>query len=505
MTMFSRLLGFARDILFAHTFGATAGFGAFLLVFKLPNLMRSLFAEGAFSQAFIPVYASYVQRGALDEARVFVGRVMGALLLAVLVVVGLVLLFSTQVVHVFAPGFTPGGTRFMLAAHLIKVIFPYLILITMAAFFSAILNTHKRFTLPAFMPCLLNIALIAAAAWAGHQVIPSVGLLAWGVIVGGVMQALILVPSMILLKQCPWPRWFFGDAGVKRVLKLMLPSVIGASVAQIGSVISNVYASFLVVGSLSWLYYSERLVYLPVGVFGVAIATVVLPNLSRFRVSDDAKGFAECLDWGVRMVLFIAAPCTCGLIALAVPLLATLFRYGAFTSMDVLATERSLIAYAFGLPAFMLVKVLSAAFFARQQPKVPVAIAVASVMLNILLCALLIHPLAHAGLALAVSLSSWFNATLLIVFAYRRSLMPWRPRSWSWPLRALIASLIMGGLLWWLDPSLITWSHWPVARRASALMGLLVLGVCTYAMMAWMMGFRRHHFSEMTRGGSHAR
>ncbi|HLB58134.1 MAG TPA: murein biosynthesis integral membrane protein MurJ, partial [Gammaproteobacteria bacterium] len=378
-TFFSRILGFVRDIVVAHYFGASVGADAFFVAFRIPNFMRALFAEGAFSQAFIPVLAKYRQTKSHEDTRVFIDRVTGDLAAVLTIVAVLGVIFASFVITIFAPGFLKDPVRFVLATHMLRVMFPYVLLISVTALCSGILNTYDSFGVPAFTPVLLNIILIVMAIFAASHFATPIYALAWGVLIAGVAQVLFQLPFLFHKRVLPRLSISFKDPGVRRVLKLMAPAIVGVSVVQLSLLLDTLFASFLPVGSVSWLYYSSRLMNFPLGVFGVAIATVILPKLARQHNAKDHASFSGTLDWGLRVLLLIAVPSTVGLWILSGPLLATLFKTGRFDVNDVLMTQQSLIAFSSGIAAFMLIKVLASAFYAKQDIATPVRIAVAAV------------------------------------------------------------------------------------------------------------------------------
>ena len=352
MTLISRIMGFIRDVVLATIFGAGLAFDAFAFAFKIPNFMRRLFGEGAFSQAFVPVLAEYRTQRSHQEVREFINRIAGTLALALLFVIILAEIIAPFIIMVFAPGFIHDPTRFQYATHMIRVTFPYLLLIGLTAFCGAILNTFSRFAVPAFTPVLLNFVMIAVALWwSPHAKVP-IYVLAWGVLLGGVAQLLAQLPFLKRIQVFPMPKWQWRDPGVTRVLKLMVPALFGVSVAQISLLIDNFFASFLPAGSISWLYYSDRLTYLPLGVIGVALATVVLPNLSRHHSENSHEAYSKTVDWALRLVILVGMPAAVGLFILAGPLIATLFHHGAFTAVDVYMTRRSFWAVFVGVPLF---------------------------------------------------------------------------------------------------------------------------------------------------------
>ncbi len=490
MTLLSRILGLVRDVILAQVFGAGAGFDAFVIAFKIPNFMRRLFAEGAFSQAFVPVLSEYREKRSPAEVREFISHVAGNLGLIVLLVVAVAELLVPLIVIVFAPGFLHDPIRFGLTRHMLHITFPYLIFITLTAFCGAVLNTFHKFSVPAFAPVLLNVSLISVAWWWAPHAHTPIYVLAWGALIGGVAQLLWQWPFLKRLQVLPWPRVCWRDPGVKRILKLMVPALFGVSVAQLGLLADNFFASFLPAGSISWLYYSDRLTYLPLGVIGVALATVVLPHLSRHHANQSKKHFSQTLDWALRCALLIGLPAAIGLFMLAGPLLVTLIHHGKFNNFDVIMTRRSLMAFAVGLPGFMGVKVLASAFYSQQNIKLPVKIAAVALLINIFLNLLLIHPLAHAGLALATSLAALFNAGVLFIQLLRHKM--YQPQS-GWALlglRILLAAAAMVAILWWWPAPLTQWLTWSIAKTIGHLAVVIVFAALGYFAMLWITGWR---------------
>ena len=490
MTLISRLLGFARDVVLAVIFGAGPAFDAFVIAFKIPNFMRRLFGEGAFAQAFIPVLSEYRMHRSRKEVHQFINAIAGSLGATLLVIVVLSEIIAPLVIMIFVPGFVHDSLRLNYATHMLRIISPYLLLITLTAFSGATLNTFNRFAVPAFTPVLLNVTMIAVAwLWAPHASIP-IYVLARGVLIGGLLQLMAQLPFLYRLGFLPIPKWQWRDPGVIWVLKLIVPALFGVSVAQISLLIDNFFASFLAAGSISWLYYSDRLTYLPLGVIGVALATVVLPNLSQHHSSKSINAYSATLDWALRMSVLIGIPAAVALFILAGPLLATLIYHGAFTAHDVLMTRKSLWAFSVGLPGFILVKILASAFYSRQNIKTPVKIAAIAMGANLILNLLLIHPLAHAGLALATSLASAFNAGLLLYFLLRRSI--YRPTTnWSKLIfRLVIANFLMGFIIVWFSGNIGRWLVWSVNERIWHLLVVILLGFLTYLVTLWISGLR---------------
>ena len=428
------------------------------------------------------------------ETQAFVNHMAGTLASVLLLVVLLAEIIAPLIVMAFAPGFLNDPTRYQLATHMLRVTFPYALLISLTAFSGAILNTCKKFAIPAFTPVLLNLALIiAAVAWAPHASTP-IYALAWGVLIAGVMQLLFQLPFLYREKLLPRPKILLKDVGVRRVLKLMVPALFGVSVAQIGLLIDNLFASFLPAGSISWLYYSDRLTYLPLGVIGVALATVVMPYLARQHSAKATADYSNTVDWALRCVVLIGLPAALGLLLLAGPLLSTLFQHQAFTATDVLMARQSLMAFAIGLPGFMLVKILASGYYAQQNIKTPVKIAAIALAANVVLNVILIVPLRHAGLALATSLASMINSALLLIVLVRRGIYQPRSQWWLFLLRIGIANCLMGLLIYFLAGPLSYWTHWSALTRVGHLTMIIALAVVVYVVGLWLTGCRLKHF-----------
>jgi len=496
MTLVSRVLGLIRDMVFMRLFGATAGTDAFFVAFKIPNFLRRLFAEGAFSLAFVPVLSEYKGRRSVEQVRSLVDRVAGTLGGILFGVTLLGVVAAPLLVMAFAPGFIGQAEKFDLTVQLLRIMFPYLLFISLTAMAGGILNTYGRFGVPAFTPVLLNICLIGAAVWVAPIMAQPVVALAWGVFMAGCAQLLFQLPFLYRLRLLPRPRWGWGQEGVRRIMRLMLPSIFGSSVAQINLLFDTLIASFLVTGSVTWLYASDRLVEFPLGVFGIALATVILPSLSRKHAEASTEAFSHTLDWALRWVLLIGAPATVGLFVLAGPILATLFHYGEFDTRDVHMASLSLMAYALGLPGFIAVKVLAQGFYARQDTRTPVRIGVIAMVGNMAMNVVFVVSLVvwqvpgpHAGLAAATSLAAFVNAALLFR-GLRREV--YRPQA-GWPrlvLRVVFACLLMGGLLWLGVDGLEAWSAWGWFERAWRLTAWIGGGAAVYGAALWLAGLR---------------
>lgn len=421
MTMMSRVLGLVRDVLFARFIGAGPDADAFFLAFKIPNFLRRLFAEGAFAQAFVPVLSEYRTKGSVEAVRGLIDRIAGCLGLSLIVLTAVAVVAAPAFTAIWGVGILVKGEMdiFWLASDLLRITFPYLLLISLTGFAGAILNSYDRFAIPAITPVFLNICLIVAAVFVSPLMEEPVVALAWGVLAAGVVQFVFQLPFLAHLGLLPRPKVDWKDPAVRKVLTLMAPAMFGVSVSQINLMLDTMLATFLQFGSISWLYYSDRLTELPLGVFGVGIATVVLPTLSRQFSKNTTEGYGHTLDWALRIVLLIAVPAALALIMLAKPVLFTLFQYDKTTVNDVHMASLSLTAYALGLTAFMLIKVLASAYFSRQDTRTPVRIGIIAMAANMVLNLLFVVPLnyyyqiGHMGLALATACSAFLNAGLL--------------------------------------------------------------------------------------------
>lgn len=501
MTTLSRVLGLVRDVVFANFLGAGGTTDAFFVAFKIPNFLRRLFAEGAFSQAFVPVLTEYKTHRSEEEVRSLIQNVAGTLGGILFLLTVLAALAAPGLVMVFAPGFIDEPERFDLTAEMLRITFPYLFFISLTALSGSILNAYGRFAVAAFTPVFLNVVLIGAVIWFAPQFEKPVVALAWGVFVAGIVQLLFQLPFLKRLGKLVWPKWGWRDEGVRRIGKLMLPAIFGSSVAQINLLFDTIIASFLVAGSVSWLYYSDRLVEFPLGVFGIALATVILPSLSQKHADSNPADFSRTLDWALRWVLLIGTPAMVGLFILSGPMLVTLFYYGAFDIQDVDMARLSLMAYSLGLLGFIGVKVLAPGYFARQDTKTPVRIGIIAMVSNMVLNVLFVVPMVmmgiegpHSGLALATACSAFINAGLLFRGLRREGVLQLQP---GWGLlfvRVLVASAAMAALLVWGAGDLAHWMQWGLWERVGYLLMWVVLGKGVYFGLLVVMGVRLREF-----------
>ncbi len=492
MTMISRLLGFVRDVVFAYLFGAGALMDAFFVAFKIPNFLRRLCAEGAFSQAFIPVLTSYKENEDHAALRNFVANMSGFLALVVGALVLLMMYQAPWVIWVFAPGFAAQPDTMALAVHLLQIMLPYLWLITLTAMGAAILNSYGHFALPAFNPVWLNISLITSAYVGYHYANPPALALAWGVLLAGMIQWLFQWPLLHRQGLLGWPKWGWRDSGVRQVLSMMLPALFGIAVTQVNLLVNTIFASFLIKGSVSWLYYADRLANLPLGVIGVALATVLMPTLSTCHVKKQPLQFQEALAWGCRWSIMAGVPSGIGLCLLSGPIIITLFHYGQFNAQDALHTTHCLQAMALGIPAFMLVKVLVSACYAKRDVATPVRAGILAVMVNILLNLLWVDALAHVGLALALTVSAYINvAVLWFVLCSQGRLLSIQILKGVWWRCLVIANGLMVGFIFYAQGDVSTWLQVGTWARIGWLIFILVVAKISYVCGLWLAGLRR--------------
>lgn len=518
-TFLSRILGLVREMVIAQTFGANAATDAFWIAFRIPNFFRRLFAEGSFSLAFVPVFTEYKQTREQAELRELIARTAGTLGAVLLVVTALGMLFAPEIARLFAPATSAEAGKVDLIADLLRVTFPFLLFVSLTALAGGALNAYGRFALPAATPMILNICMIAAAWWLAPLLEVPVMALAIAILVAGVVQLLVQFPALRRLDLLVWPAWGGAHAGVRRILKLMVPTLFGSSVAQVNLLLDTVIAAFLIAGSQTWLAQTDRLLEFPLGIFGVALGTVILPALSRHHVDTDPAGFSRALDWGLRMALLIALPAMLGLMLLAEPILATLLQYGAFTAFDTQMVALSLMTVSFGLPAFVLIKVVAPAFYARQDTATPVKIGIVAMIANMgfnlaFLSALLwwradefapglsvfeklaALPGLHLALSAASVASGWLNLLLLAWVLRRQGVCRARP-GWSRHLLRLglactaMAAALWAGLQLWPEFGAYGWQG-----RSWRLAVLVCGGAAVFGLVMLALGFRPRDLRE---------
>lgn len=500
MTLISRVLGLVRDVVIANLLGAGAAADVFFFANRIPNFLRRLFAEGAFNQAFVPVMTEYKQTRSFKDTQDLLAAVSGTLGGIVTLVTLAGMIGSGVVTALFGAGWFmewlndgPEAYKFELATLLLKITFPYLWFISFTAMAGAILNTFGKFAVSSFTPVFLNVALIAAALWLSPRLEqPEMGL-AIGVFAGGLIQFLFQFPFLAKLHLLVRPRWAWRHPGVVKIRTLMIPALFGVSVSQVNLLFDTMLASFLATGSISYLYYSDRLLEFPLGLFGIAIATVILPALSSRHVDESKDGFAATMDWGVRMVLLMGFPAMLGLIVLSEPMLRVLFMRGEFGVTEVTAAGKSLVAYGVGLQAFMLIKVLAPGYYARQDTKTPVRFGIIAMVANMVFNALLIFPLGYVGLALATAMSGILNAGLLAWGLSQRDIYHPSRQTLMFALKVALASMGMAVLLWWLSPPLAQWAEWDLLSSSLHLLSYIGAGALCYGALLLVSGVRIKH------------
>lgn len=494
MTMVSRILGLARDVVIARMFGISDATDVFFLANKIPNFMRRLFAEGAFNQAFVPVLSEYRSQKSLSDVQSLINSVAFSLGGFLTIITVIMLVAAPLIAPLIAPGFIGDPAKFALFVEMLRITFPYLLLISMTAFCGAILNSYGRFAVPAVTPALLNVSLISCAFFlAPYMRVPELAL-AWGVLIAGVAQLLFQLPFLARMQLMPVPKVGKFHEGVERIKKLMLPALFGVSVSQINLLLDTVIASLLVSGSVSWLYYSDRLMELPLGTFGIALAIVVLPSLSRKHAASSMQEFSETLDWAFRLVCLIAIPASLALILIAEPLLITLFQTDNFTEFHVLRSAGSLRAYALGLIAFMAIKIFAPGYYARQDTSTPVKIGVIAMATNMVLnLVFYLGGMAHVGLALATSLAAFLNAGLLLRGLYAAGVFRFHSGWMLFLLRLLLANVVMAFFLISFAGDWRLWSDWSMFTKVSQLAMLVVGGIVLYMGVLFAAGLRWKH------------
>jgi len=501
MTMISRILGLVRDVIVANLMGAGAAADVFFFANKIPNFLRRLFAEGAFAQAFVPVLTEYQQTGDKQKVRQLIASVSGTLGVLVTIVTLFGVIGSPLITILFGAGWFvdwlndgPDAHKFELASFMLKITFPYLWFITFTALSGAILNTLGKFAVAAFTPVFLNIAIIGAALFIAPTLEqPEVGL-AIGVFIGGAIQFLFQIPFLAKQKMLVKPRWGWRDPGVTKIRKLMIPAMFGVSVSQINLLFDTFIASFLMTGSISWLYYSDRLLEFPLGLFGIAIATVILPALSRTHSANSEHQFKQTMDWGVRVVLLLGIPAMMGMIVLASPMLKVLFMRGEFGADDVSMASMSLMAYGSGLLSFMLIKVLAPGYYARQDTRTPVKFGIVAMISNMGFNIVLAIPFGYVGLALATAGSATLNAGLLYWGLHKEGVYKVNSDTGIVITKLFLSAGLMAGLVQYAKPDMQQWYAWGLLDSSLCLFGLIGLAAISYFMALLVFGLRPRHF-----------
>lgn len=500
MTMLSRILGLLRDVVLMSVFGAGGLMDAFLVAFKIPNFLRRLFAEGAFNQAFVPILTEYKEKRSFDQVQILIAQVSGTLSLVLLILTVIVIFAAPWVIYLFAPGFAADAEKFQTATQLLQLTFPYLLFISMTAFFGSILNSYGSFAAPAFAPVLLNLCMIGGALILAPMMSTPIMALGYAVAISGILQMLIQLPELYQKKLLVAPKFDFRHEGVRRILRLMLPAIFGVSVTQINLLLSTVFASLMIAGSVSWMYAAERLSELPLGLIGVAIATVILPSLSASRAKADDDSFRKTLDWAARLIVVVGLPASLAIFTLSDILMDALFVRGEFTSDDALMSGLALKSLSGGILGFMFIKIFAPAFFANQDTKTPVKIGIVSVFANMIFSVVFIGlfyllqlPL-HAGLALATTGASFVNAGLLYFCLVKRRIFHFDAHWRKMSMQFIFASTAMMVFLYAILP------YYPINSTQLLKIGVLIAiclsGAFVYAAVLLMVGFRPRHLKH---------
>jgi putative peptidoglycan lipid II flippase len=491
-TFLSRVLGLLRDMLIANFFGSGMFADAFFVAFRIPNLLRRLFAEGSFSVAFIPVFTEYLRKRTREDVVLLVRAVFTLLILILTVASILGMAFSPLIVRIIAPGFGAGGEKYALTVLLTRIMFPYIFLVSMLALFSGILNAMKHFTAPAMAPIFLNLSMIAALILlAPYMRNPTIGL-AIGVIVGGIAQMLLQVPFVLKKGLSLAPRWLPSHPALRRIGILMLPTIFGSAIYQINQLVGTLLASLLREGSVSYLYYADRLVQFPLGVFAIAISTAVLPSLSREAADSNFEGLRGTISHAIRLTMFITIPAMVGLIVLREPIVRLLFQRGAFDSPATDMTARALLYYSVGLWAFAGLRVFVSAFYSLQDTTTPVKVAVIAMVLNLILSLILMRtPLEHGGLALALSLASTMQLIILILLLRRRIGGIEGKAVLGSMAKSVLSSMIMAiGIYWFSGKLLAATATGSTVNLACGVLLVMGAGILIYLVSARLLGCR---------------
>ncbi|MEW9798732.1 murein biosynthesis integral membrane protein MurJ [Alteromonas sp. CYL-A6] len=502
MTLISRVLGLARDVVVARLMGDGAAADVFFFANKIPNFLRRLFAEGAFAQAFIPVLTEVHHQDDKAKLKAFIAKVSGTLGAIVFVVSLIGVLASPALAALFGAGWfvdwladKPDGAKFVLASAMLKITFPYLAFISLTGLAGAILNTLNKFAVAAFTPVLLNISIILFAVLLAPRLDQPAFALAWGVFAGGVVQLAFQLPFLFRAGLLVKPRWGWHDPQVKKVRTLMIPALFGVSVGQINLLFDTFIASFLVTGSISWLYYSDRLLEFPLGLFGIAIATVILPLLSRNHVANDPEAFSANMDWAVRMVCLLGIPAAVGLAFMAEPILTVIFQRGAFSAETARMASYSLMAYSTGLLSFMLVKVLAPGFYSRQDTRTPVKFGIWCMIANMVFNLVLALPFGYVGLAIATSMSATMNAVLLYYTLHRQGVFALSPTTVLFVIRIVLASALMAAIILFRDKGSAFYAL-SISQQIMDVAATIGLAVSGFLLVCLILGIRPRHLSS---------
>lgn len=498
MTMLSRVLGLVRDVVLLNVFGAGKDFDTFVVAFRIPNFFRRLFAEGAFSQAFIPVLTEYKTSRTHAEVQILISRVFGCLATFMTTLTMIAIIAAPVIMYIYAPGFHGDEAKFALATDMFRLTIPYLLFMSLTAFASSILNSYGSFSTPAFAPVLLNIAMIAGALWLTPFMAEPIMALGWAVVIAGILQLAIQIPELWRKKLLIPPKVDFKHEGVDRIMKLMLPALFGVSVTQINLLLNTVWASFMQDGSVSWLYSAERMTELPLGLIGVAIGTVILPSLSTQHTEKNPEKFRGMMDWAAKVIVLVGLPASIALFMLSTPIIQALFERGQFTFEDTQMTALALQCMSGGVIAFMLIKVFAPGFYAQQDTRTPVHVGLMAVAANAILNVIFIGffklinwEAEHMALALASTGSAMVNAGLLYFYLHQRNIFRFGAHWKKIFMQFMFANVVMIAALAYA----LSWYNGDVSQwmRVLEVLILCVVGVVAYLAALVAAGFRPRH------------
>lgn len=494
-----RILGFVRDFLIAYTFGASVETDVFFSIFKIPNLLRRIFADGAFSQAFIPVLSEYKTHYKEKVIKEFISNILGMLILSLTLLIVIGMFFPSAIVLMTSPGFSSEECKLNLGIQLFKIIFPYIFFVSISSFISSILYTYNSFLIPSFSPILLNISVILftllSSFLKNSYFQPQILSLGWGVIVGGILQILYQLPTLSIKKMLVFPKLDFYNIGLQRVLKKIAPAILGVSAGQISIVINSVIASLFNSGSISWLYYADRLMEFPIGVLGVSVSTLIFPKLIKYHTLETDQEYSRLLDWGLRISFALALPSTALLAILSKPFIISLFEYGHFIDVDTIMTQKILLCYTLGITALMAIKVLSTAFYSIKDVITPMKISFITLFITQIMNIVFVFFLKQSGLALSISISAWINAILLFIALYKTKKFHVQP-GWSLFLfRIFFSTIIMSLFLWFMLYFITSWGIGNIAVRITRIVSVCLLSSSVYLIALWCTGINLKHFS----------
>ena len=502
MTMLSRITGLLRELLIARAFGASGFTDAFFVAFRIPNLLRRLFAEGAFSQAFVPILAEYANKKGTDPAKELIDKVATALMWTLLLITVIGILAAPAVVYLVATGLDGNSEIFGLSVLMTRIMFPYILFMSMVALAGGVLNTWREFRIPAITPVLLNVSFIIASLFVAPYLSQPVLALAGAVFIGGLLQLAIQIPALKKIGMLPRISFniigVFSDAGVQRIIRQMIPAVFAVSVAQVSLMINTNIASRLVHGSVSWISYADRLMEFPNALLGIALGTILLPSLSKAHANNDDKEYSSLMDWGLRLTFLLAMPASILLMTLAVPFTATLFNYGKFNAVDVNMTAYAVIAYGVGLIGLIVVRILAPGFYAKQDIRTPVKIAVFVLILTQLMNLFFVPIFAHAGLALSIGIGACGNAAILFYMLRKKGI--YQPeKGWKIFFLKLAVALVLLAVASIWSASYFDWigmqTH-PLYRMGALAIVMIVCGVVYFGALL-LLGFRIRHFRRI--------